>query len=108
MKICPCCGFVEIPAKSATDVLQKVCDYFSLTPTDMISKIKKRHLVNARMIFAILMLEKGMKEKQIGELLKRDRTTVIHYKDLFSDLMFSDQEIKNIYQNLKQSVYGIN
>jgi len=106
MKICPCCGFVEIPAKSATDVLQKVCDYFSLKPEDMISKIKKRHLVNARMIFAKLMLEKGMKEKQIGELLKRDRTTVFHYKDLFSDLMFSEPETKKHYITLKNMIYG--
>lgn len=114
MKICPCCGFVEIPAKSraakkvkADEILATVCDYFNLSTFLVKSKLRHNRFVTARMYAAKLMLENGITLKDAGDKLGgRDHTTVIHYKKLYSDLEFSEPETKKHYITLKNMIYG--
>jgi len=114
MKICPCCGFVEIPAKSrsakkvkADEILQTVCEYFNLSINAVKSNLRHSQFVTARMYAAKLMLENGMTLKDAGDKLGgRDHTTIIYYKKLYSDLEFCKSETKKHYTTLKNMIYG--
>ena len=54
------------------------------------AKNRKRTSVEARMIYATLLRDVGYSLKFIGDTLKKDHTTIIHYLRLLQDLKETD------------------
>jgi chromosomal replication initiation ATPase DnaA len=113
MKICPCCGFVE-PAeiqKSTTKlkeeiIINTVCSYFGISQELLKSKYRYTNLVDARMYAAKLLLNEGMPSTDIGRILERDHTTIIHYKQKYNDLISYNPDVKMNFVTLKNMIYG--
>lgn len=76
------------------NLLYEVSNYFNLNIEDLKSKSRETQLVIGRAVFceAARSFSKA-NEREIGEIIKRDRTTVIH----------SYKSAKNIYKFGKQA-----
>ena len=103
------CQDLKIPAyiaeiiDSITDV---VCDYFNISKTDIIGKKKSKDIVEPRMIAIYLISEYlDIPLISIGKHFGgRDHTTIIHARDKITDLIKTDEKIKNIVTDLKSLI----
>ena len=88
---------------SITDV---VCDYFNISKTDIIGKKKSKDIVEPRMIAIYLISEYlDIPLISIGKHFGgRDHTTIIHARDKITDLIKTDEKIKNIVTDLKSLI----
>lgn len=71
---------------------------------DIFTKNRKRRVVEARMLCGLLMRELSYSLKQIGEYLKKDHTTVIHYERTMKNLIDTDVNVLKIYLRCKELI----
>jgi molecular chaperone GrpE (heat shock protein) len=83
------------------DIVEEVFD------VKITERNRRVNLVNARMVYSKILKESGYRDGEIADVLKKDRTTIIHYKqhcDVFmsqdEDMMKKYIECKNRYNNL--------
>ena len=92
------------------DVLrQAVQEVFDL---DIKSKTRERDYVNARIIFAFILWERGYNKSEIGRYLVKNHATVCHYCKNFEGYIKTDpllrrkyEESKTVYFNTYDPVY---
>ena len=88
------------------EILGIVAEECSVTPTQIISRIRKREIVNGRFMYcAILYRSFGYTLERIGEIMDgRDHTTIIHSIETFNNRYHNEETFKssvdNIYQKL--------
>ena len=60
---------------------------------------RKRHarIVEARMIFSLMLRESGFTYKAIGRYLRRDHSTIMYYHIIIKDLMQVDMNVVKTY-----------
>jgi hypothetical protein len=65
---------------------------------------RKRHarIVEARMIFSLMLRENGFTYKAIGRYLRRDHSTIMYYHIIIKDLMQVDMGIVKNYTKCKE------
>ena len=63
------------------NALKDFCSKRQVTAWEMKSKSREKHLVKYRVEFSREALDMGFTERQIAKVIKRDRTTIIHYKE---------------------------
>ena len=78
----------------------------SILNTELITTCRNRENVNARMIFAKILLDKGYTTTAIGEYLGKSHCTIVHYKQRFDGYIMSDRRLRNSYENAKAVYYG--
>lgn len=90
----------------ASDIVDAVCKYFKLTPTDIFSKKKTKNVVEPRMIAIYLITELlPMPLVQIGELFGgRDHTTIIHARDKISEEIKLNTRVKITVADIKNMI----
>lgn len=68
-----------------SDVADIVGEHYNIkiTPKDMKGDKRNSKLVMARLVFSMIMLNKGLTLKKVGALIERDHSTVINYKRQF-------------------------
>ncbi len=90
----------------ASDIVDAVCKYFKLTPTDIFSKKKTKNVVEPRMIAIYLITELlPMPLVQIGELFGgRDHTTIIHARDKISEEIKLNPRVKITVADIKNMI----
>lgn len=88
------------------DKVQKtVCEYFNLTRDDMLSKSRKRQIVQARQIAMYLSRQyiSNCSLSTIGaEIGGKDHATVLHACTTVSDLMATDKTFKKFVTDIEQ------
>ena len=65
--------------------------------TKVMAKGRYRENVDARMIFAKILRERGHTYKSIGNYLYKDHSTIIHYSEQASNLIKTDKKMLNLY-----------
>lgn len=71
---------------------------------EVLSKSRKRRLVDARRYAIMICRERGMSHALIAEQIGMDRTTIIHHENMMRDLMEVDQEINDKYYEIEDFV----
>jgi chromosomal replication initiator protein len=86
-------------------IAELVCDYFALHEEDFYGKVRKREFVEARSYF-MWIAKKSFHYTlaDIGRVLGKDHTTVIHGLRTLEDLMFSQERISDEMKELKMYV----
>lgn len=70
----------------------------------ILTKNRKRKIVEARMMFSLLMVELNYPLTHIGEYLGRDHTTVIHHRRTMRGLIETDNEMLRRYLRCKEII----
>ena len=79
------------------DVIEKVCKHFNIKVESLNNKVRFRNYVEARSIIGyILTKETPLVLREVGELLERDHSSVIHYNKKVSGFMDVDQKYKEL------------
>jgi len=69
-------------------IISATCEVLSVDRELVFTRLKKRHVVDARCIAIglILQVNPDMRLKQLGAIFGRDHSTIIYNRDLFKDL----------------------
>jgi len=97
---------VKVPAKyfamsaniKSEDVIDAVCENYSVSVDQIRSKNRHRRLVEARHVICWVLVKKmGMTLAEVGKtfLGGRDHTTVINSLNRFNDIYDTEEEFKN-------------
>jgi chromosomal replication initiator protein len=88
------------------EILGIVAEECSITPKQIISRIRKREIVNGRFMYcAILYKSFGYTLERIGEIMDgRDHTTIIHSIDAFNNRYHYEERFKNTVDNIYQKL----
>ena len=66
---------------SLEKLLRMVCTYYKVEVSEVVSVSRKQNLINARSMYSYFATEVyGAIQEDASRLLKKDRTTLIHYK----------------------------
>ena len=74
-------------------ILNRLCSALDVKKCDIKSRLRTREIADKRSIFCFVAREKGHTLKSIGDLIKRDHSTIVHnikkintYKDFDKDI----------------------
>jgi hypothetical protein len=87
--------FIE-DAEKVKNIVQLV------TGSNIFERNRKRGVVEARMLYGILLYELGYTFKGIGRTINKDHTTIIHYTRSIKDLIETDNNIAKKYLKCKK------
>ena len=62
------------------------------------SKGRQRHLVNAKMIYSKILMDKGFGCSQVGKSIRKHHTTILNYQNKWDGYVFSDDSLKGDYK----------
>ena len=89
---------VIVPKKKLIRISMSIInDMFSVDEELLLSKCRKKHLVKARMFFSYYLKSKGITYKEIGSILKKDHSTIIHQVNTFAKDYEYDENFKKEY-----------
>ncbi len=86
-------------------IVEKIADYFNLTPEEITGKGKTRNVANARQM-AIYLIRKltGQTLEDIGKLIGRDHTTVLHSIRKVEENLASDPELADKVRDVTANI----
>jgi chromosomal replication initiator protein len=86
-------------------IITAVCDYYKTTRAELLGKSRKAEIVNPRQVCAYLMLDMlSLPLKKIGEILKRDHTTVMNARDKIEKLIKLNDKIAKEVNDIKNII----
>ena len=87
------------------DVINIVCETLNITADNLTSPSRKRELVEARMICCQIFIRRfNLTEREISNILRRDRTTSYHYIQAYPNLL-NDKSFKNKVEKVERAFY---
>jgi chromosomal replication initiator protein len=93
---------------SVTDkdqVIRIVCEHFDYSFEQLLKQDRRRNLVFARnCLYYFLFKYTRMSKVAIGELLKRDHTSVIHSLKALQDLIDTEDEVSNTIVEIRKKL----
>lgn len=81
-------------------ILKKVAEDMEIEAREIRSSYRGQELVEARMIISKVSSEAGCIDKQIANILKKDRTTVNHYREMAEKTMERDSKFTEYINEL--------
>ncbi len=91
---------------SISDIQKTVCSYFSLSPESMLSKSRKREIVQARQI--AMYLSRQMTKDSLAsigaQIGGKDHATVLHAYNTVCDLMETDKHFKQYVVEIEKKL----
>ncbi|MDR3350615.1 MAG: chromosomal replication initiator protein DnaA [Prevotellaceae bacterium] len=91
---------------SILDIQKAVCGYFNLTPESMLSKSRKREIVQARQI--AMYLSRNMTKDSLAsigaQIGGKDHATVLHAFNTVCDLMDTDKHFKQYVSEIERQL----
>jgi DNA-binding transcriptional MerR regulator len=69
---------------------------------DIFTKNRKRYVVESRMVFSTILRDMGYSLKEIGRILKKDHTTIIHYERKLKALLDVDKSLLKKYLKCRE------
>ena len=84
--------------KKCHSILQLVCEVLEVEPTEVKSLFRKRQLVDARRIYCVIARKfLALPLSTIGQFIKRDHSSVLHYHRQHDSLMTADKTYEHFY-----------
>lgn len=74
--------------------------------SDVYSRRRQRHVVDGRMVFALLLEEQGVGCAEIGRILGRNHATVLHYFRRGNGLLETDSRFRKNYMLCREQYVG--
>lgn len=74
--------------------------------SDVYANCRERHIVDGRMVVTLLLKEQGLGCTEIGRILGRDHSTVIHYSKKGSALLETDAIFRKNYVLCREQYVG--
>lgn len=88
---------------SPKDIITAVSKYYSLGKRALLGRSRARPVARPRQILMYLLrMDLGLPLEQVGELIGRDHTTVMHAVDKITHLASSDMRIREDIRGIKQ------
>jgi chromosomal replication initiation ATPase DnaA len=85
-----------------------VCRHFNVNIEDVVSRSRKRNLVNARFLITYYIRECcGKQYKYIGKLFKRDHSTAIYACEQVRNLVDGDDEFRNHFLEIGKKINAV-
>jgi chromosomal replication initiator protein len=86
-------------------VMTVVCDYFSVTREELVSKVRKHNFVRARMFIAYF-LKNERNTVELGRTIgNRDHSTIVYYRHQIADyLSIGDREYVRDFNKIKLEI----
>lgn len=72
---------------------------------DIFTRNRKRGAVESRMVFSAILRGMGYTFKEIGTILKKDHSTIIHYINKANDIEFFDKTFQKKHLKCKELLY---
>lgn len=89
-------------------IIQTVCRIWQVLYSDVCGRCRKRELVFARMAIANFLREyTPLSTTEIGALISRDHSTVIHYIKTYKDEFRFNEEFRNFAKSIKEELDDI-
>lgn len=86
-------------------VIKCVADVFHLPPFQLMAKTRERLIVDARnMAIYILKMDYDMKVIQLGQLFRKDHSTISHSTKKVTDLMGNEPDYRAKYELIKSQL----
>ena len=85
-------------------VFRYTARFLNIPVDEVLSKSRKRRLVDARRYAIMVCCQRGMPHSLIAEQIGLDRTTIIHHDNAMRDLMEVDREIREKYYEIEDFV----
>ena len=86
-------------------IIQTVCRTWRVLYSDVCGRCRKRELVFARMTIANFLREyTPLSTTEIGALISRDHSTVIHYIKTYKDEFRFNKEFRNFAESIKREL----
>lgn len=86
--------------KDIESILHDICKSLRISEEIVISKLRTREYAEARMIISgVIMKTQKVTLKNVGEMLKRDHSSVVHYRNTFNNLLKVND--KSLIEKLK-------
>lgn len=84
------------------DLVRRIVEM--VTGMNIFAKNRKRNVVEARMLYGLLLREIGHSLPAIAESLNKDHTTIIHYVRTMKGLLDTDKEILRRYLKCRELI----
>jgi chromosomal replication initiation ATPase DnaA len=88
-------------SNSLGGILSAVCEYYSVSTLDVVSKDRHRNIAKARQIFAYIARRNGYKLHAISDYINCCHTSIVHFVSNVSDMI-------DAYPETMQEITAIN
>ena len=90
-------------------LLRMVCNYYKVEVSEVVSESRKHTLINARSMYSYFATEVyGAIQEDASRLLKKDRTTLIHYKRKVKGYLDINDEVTVLeFNQLKEKLENV-
>jgi chromosomal replication initiation ATPase DnaA len=90
-------------------LLRMVCNYYKVEVSEVVSESRKQILINARSMYSYFATEVyGAIQEDASRLLKKDRTTLIHYKRKVKGYLDINDEVTVLeFNQLKEKLENV-
>jgi len=90
-------------------LLRIVCNYYKVEVSEVVSESRKQPLINARAMYSYFATEVyGAIQEDASRLLKKDRTTLIHYKRKVKGYLDINDEVTVLeFNQLKEKLENV-
>lgn len=85
-------------------IISVVCDYYGVTQKEIISKSRKRNIVNARQVLSYLLRKNKLTYHYIGKLLSRNHSTIVQSCKVIEDLLQVDRNMVNDIKKIENFI----
>ena len=86
--------------KGMNEAIALASDMFRIPISELKGKCRLREVVDARVVFAWHMMDEGLRDEEIAFFLRKDRTTMIHFRKKKEDINFNPL-LKEMYLKFK-------
>lgn len=92
-------------ATRASEIIDKVCEYFGRDKSLILKPSRRKSSSTVRWVCMVLLRESGCTLEEIGELLRRDHTTIIHGLTSIKKRMAYDAELEKQVYYLRKDLF---
>ena len=96
----------EIKPVDADPIFWAVQKHTGITKKEILSQDRLRGVADARLITFAHMKETGAHDTKIAESLNRNRSTIIAYRSIHSDLMQSNKAYKALHDKVSDELHA--
>lgn len=89
-----------------TPIIEAIEPVTGFSLADLQSRAKYREIVCARRVFTVLCRERGMTYQAIGDVLKRNYSTLVYYTYSSDPHSGGDPLLSRIYREVEQRLNG--
>ena len=89
-------------------IIQTVCKTWNRSLDDVCGRSRKQDVVYTRMTIAyFLRRHTTLSTTEIGRLINRDHSTIVHYLKTYDSEFRFNKEFRNFAKSIKEELYGI-